>query len=81
MLVVLIVHRWHRNDGTRAKILLGGLWFAWTLLVISITTTKQHYLWDAVSALTVGFLAWKYWITPALDRCHEQEVVELFDSL
>ena len=25
MLVVLIVHRWFNNDGTRAKILLGGL--------------------------------------------------------
>ena len=81
MLVVLIVHRWFNNDGTRAKILLGGLWFAWLLLVISITTTKQHYVWDAISALIVGFLAWKYWITPALDRCYDQEIVELFNNL
>ena len=81
MLVVLIVHRWYSNDGTKAAMLLGALWFAWTLLVISITTTKQHYVWDAISALIVGFLAWRYWIAPALDRCHDQEVVELFNRL
>jgi len=57
MLVVLIVHRWHNKDGTKATILLGALWFAWALLVISITTTKQHYVWDAISALIVGLLA------------------------
>jgi hypothetical protein len=81
MLVVLIVHRWHNKDGTKATILLGALWFAWALLVISITTTKQHYVWDAISALIVGFLAWRYWIAPALDKCHDQEVVELFNRL
>ena len=81
MLIVLIIHRWFSNDGRKAIMLLGALWFAWALLVISITTTKQHYVWDAISALIVGFLAWRYWIAPALDKCHEQEVVELFNHL
>ena len=81
MLIVLIIHRWFSNDGRKATMLLGALWFAWALLVISITTTKQHYVWDAISALIVGFLAWRYWIAPALDKCHEQEVVELFNQL
>ena len=81
MLIVLIIHRWFSNDGRKATMLLGALWFAWALLVISITTTKQHYIWDAISALIVGFLAWRYWIAPALNKCHEQEVVELFNQL
>ena len=66
MLVVLIIHRWYKNKGTRAKLLLSILWIVWILLVISITTTKQHYLWEAISALIVGFVAWKYWNKPVL---------------
>ena len=81
MLVVLVVNRWYKNDGRKAKLLLSALWICWILLVISITTTKQHYLWDAISALIVGFLAWKYWFKPALEKCHSEESIANFEAL
>jgi len=40
----------------RAFIVL--LWVEWTLLCISIMTTKQHYLFDLVAGIAMGHLAW-----------------------
>ena len=81
MLVVLVVNRWYKNEGKRAKLLLSVLWICWILLVVSITTTKQHYLWDAISALIVGFLAWKYWMEPMLEKSHSEESIAYFEAL
>lgn len=49
----------------RAFIVL--LWVEWTLLCISIMTTKQHYLFDLVTGIAVAQLAW-IWAAPHLDR-------------
>jgi hypothetical protein len=43
-------------------------------------TIKQHYLWDAVSALTLTGITWRYWMKPALDRCAAPEYAEVFDE-
>lgn len=40
----------------RAFIVL--LWVEWTLLCLSIMTTKQHYLFDLVTGIAMGHLAW-----------------------
>ena len=34
------------------------LWLEWTLLAISILTTKQHYMFDLVTGVIVAHLAW-----------------------
>ncbi len=34
------------------------LWLEWTLLCISIMTTKQHYIFDLASGILVAHLAW-----------------------
>ena len=44
-------------------------------------TTKQHFVWDAVSALIVSFFVWKYWMKPALDDCQTEEMKQAFDNL
>ena len=37
---------------------LAILWVEWTLLAISILTTKQHYLFDLLTGLIVAHIAW-----------------------
>ena len=34
------------------------LWMEWTLLAVSILTTKQHYLFDLLTGLIVAHIAW-----------------------
>ena len=79
LLAVLVVTRWYYP--TKYKPLIIALWFAWTLLTISVMTTKQHFVWDAVSALIVSFFVWKYWMKPALDNCQTEEMKQAFDNL
>lgn len=42
------------------------LWVEYALLCISILTTKQHYLFDLVTGLAVGMVAWRLF-QPALE--------------
>ena len=79
LLAVLVVTRWYYP--TKYKPLIIVLWFAWSLLTISVMTTKQHFVWDAVSALIVSFFVWKYWMKPALDDCQTEEMKQAFDNL
>ena len=37
------------------------LWTEWVLLVMSTMTTKQHYMFDAISGTIVGITIWEFW--------------------
>ena len=81
MLIVMLVFRWYWNENPLRRIFLLGFLLSWVLLAISITTTKQHYIWDAVSGVIVTYLAWFYWIKPSLVECHNQPVLNKFNDL
>ncbi len=78
--VVLILRYWYPSETRKVWILQSLLLVCWALLVISTMTIKQHYLWDAVSALTLTGITWRYWMKPALDRCAAPEYAEVFDE-
>jgi len=53
---------WLKNNYSETKwanYFLIILWVEWVLLCISILTTKQHYMFDLLSGMFVGFMAWK----------------------
>ena len=79
LLAVLVVSRWYKNENTKWYIRI--LWFAWIMLTISVMTTKQHFVWDALTGIIVGLVAWKFWILPSLEECHSDESVARFESL
>ena len=79
LLAVLAVSRWYKNENTKWYIRI--LWFAWIMLTISVMTTKQQFVWDALTGIIVGLLAWKFWILPSLEECHSDDSVASFESL
>ncbi len=40
--------------------------FMWVLLALSTLFTKQHYIFDFITGLAVGLLAWNYLLKPSL---------------
>ena len=46
------------------------LWINWVLLCISILTTKQHFLFDLITGLTLALLWWKL-MEPGFERLDE----------
>jgi hypothetical protein len=50
-------------------------------LIISTLTIKQHYIWDAITALVFTGLTWKYWMRPALDAVRSEQGTAEFDAL
>ena len=79
LLAVLVVSRWYNTENYRWQIRI--LWFAWLMLTISVMTTKQHFVWDVVTGIIIAVLAWKYWISPCLENCSSQLIVNEFESL
>tara|TARA_B100001564_G_C20620879_1_gene662294 strand:- start:1076 stop:1555 length:480 start_codon:yes stop_codon:yes gene_type:complete len=79
LLAVLVVNRWYNTEEHKWHIRL--LWFAWLMLTISVMTTKQHFVWDAVTGIITALVAWKYWILPKLENCHSEESIADFASL
>ena len=79
LLAVLVITRWH---GYASKIwLVRILWISWFMLMISVMTTKQHFIWDVISGVCIALIAWKYWILPALENSHSKDIVSEFESL
>ncbi|MEC7097679.1 MAG: phosphatase PAP2 family protein, partial [Candidatus Thermoplasmatota archaeon] len=77
LLAVLVITRWH---GNASKIwLVRILWLSWFMLMISVMTTKQHFIWDVISGVCIALIAWKYWILPALKNSHSKDIVSEFD--
>ena len=81
LLSVLVVNRWYSGQSKKHNISLAILWFCWSLLAISVMTTKQHFIWDAFSAIIISVIAWKIWILPILERSNDEEVIADFEAI
>ncbi len=69
-LVVVAVEYWW---GIRRKpVLMTILWIAWAALVISTMTTKQHFLWDVFTGLSLGLSGWYFIQRPGFKRLAKQ---------
>lgn len=55
-LAAIAISRWWKIRGLHLRI--ASMWVLWTALSISTLTTKQHFLWDAISGLGLGVLTW-----------------------
>lgn len=81
LLSVLIVQRWYFGQSNKHNISLVILWFCWSLLAISVMTTKQHFVWDTVTAIIISLAAWKYWFLPILERSNDEEMIAEFEAI
>lgn len=61
MLIVFYATRIHASRVWHAL-----LWSAWVALAISTLTTKQHFLFDVLTAIVLGVVVWKCQLRPAL---------------
>jgi len=61
LVVVLFLNR---RFASRA--LTGIAWAAWGLMMVSILTTKQHYLFDLVSGVLLAGAVWRLHLAPRL---------------
>lgn len=68
LLVVLTVQGWLANDGALRPLLRGMLWSAWALLTLSTLLVKQHYIFDAVTAVIIGAVLWRLWFKPVFNQ-------------
>ncbi|MDP7274312.1 MAG: phosphatase PAP2 family protein [Planctomycetaceae bacterium] len=59
-LVAMGLTRWWTDRGLKLRVLL--VWVLWGGIVLSTLTTKQHFLWDVVTGLALGLVAW--WFGP-----------------
>ncbi len=78
-----IVTHWLRTNYSEtnwAKPFLVLLWVEWTLLCISILTTKQHYMFDLFSGMAVGFFAWRIY-EPTLLKIQSQGVDDFVEEI
>ena len=55
-LAAIAISRWWKARGLHLRIVT--MWILWTALTVSTLTTKQHFLWDALSGLGLGILTW-----------------------
>ena len=81
LLSVLVVQRWYASESKNNKFLFGFLWLSWALLAISILTTKQHFIWDLVTAIIVTLWSWKYWFLPILNRSNDEDLIAEFEAM
>jgi hypothetical protein len=79
--VVLILRYWYPSTTLKVSILQAVLLVCCALLIISTLTIKQHYIWDAITALVFTGLTWKYWMRPALDAVRSEQGTAEFDAL
>ena len=63
-----------------AKPFLVLLWIEWSLLCISILTTKQHYMFDLFSGMFVGYAAWRVF-EPTLNKIQSTDVNSLLEEI
>ena len=69
-LAAIGISHWWKRDGRNLRI--ASIWILWAALAISTLTTKQHFLWDALTGLALGVVSWWLGLRPAL-RNLEQE--------
>jgi hypothetical protein len=85
LVLVLVISRWLKRDWSESwwsRPALAILWINWVLLIISVLTTKQHYLWDFATGLLMGLFWW--WMLEAglrrLDSMSEEDIAAEFDN-
>lgn len=55
-LAAMAISGWWKARGLHLRIF--SMWTLWVALAMSTLTTKQHFLWDALSGLSLGILIW-----------------------
>lgn len=68
LLIVLFVRWTLKNEGKWNPLLAGSIWTACGLLIISTVLIKQHFLFDAISAIVLVTVMWYRWILPGLNQ-------------
>ncbi len=64
LILLLSIQYWMNKRGEYSG-LMKIAWVCWLALAISITTTKQHFVFDLWTGLLVALLSWFYLIKPA----------------
>ena len=85
LVLLMVLTRWLNReckDASWSRVALVILWINAILLFISILTTKQHYMWDLVTGLPMGYLWW--WMLSAgfkrLDSMSDDEISSEFNE-
>ena len=79
LLAVLVVSRWYNSETKKWHIRF--LWFSWFMLMLSVVTIKQHFVWDVFSGIVIATIAWKTWILPLLNSSQSEDIIASFDDL
>lgn len=78
VLITLVTTRWagmRIQSDVKRKFWLTLLWLAAIALCLSILTTKQHFAWDLLTGLILGWVIWAWLLLPSLNAisCDEDE--------
>jgi membrane-associated phospholipid phosphatase len=57
IMALFLARIWSRRPWRRLV-----LWIAWTSMAISIVLTKQHPVFDLVTGIALGAVAWRLWV-------------------
>ena len=51
------------------------------MLLLSVVTIKQHFVWDVFSGIVIAMIAWKTWILPSLNSSQSEDIIASFEAL
>mgnify|MGYP005693227523 FL=1 len=74
LMMVLLLRHWKVFDKTGEFI----VWLSWSLLCISVMTTKQHFFFDVVTGVVVAVFSWYYLCIPLMKKSKSQEWKDYF---
>lgn len=67
LLIVLVVRTWLDQDERLNRGIEITIWAAWGLLTASTMLVKQHYVFDVVTGIVIGWLMWRAWFKPVFN--------------
>ena len=76
LLIILVLRRWNVITGLIEKI----VWICWIALCISIMTTKQHFLLDLVTGISVAIISWRWVFVKVLNSANKEKWLEKLPS-
>ena len=79
LLALLVVSRWYNSESKKWHIRI--LWFSWFMLMLSVVTIKQHFVWDVFSGIVIAMIAWRTWILPSLNSSQSEDIIASFEAL